>query len=162
MIIMVSGGFDPLHSGHISMFRQANLFGEVWAIVNTDEWLQRKKGFVMLPYKERSEIVRSTQFIQKVISEENVDIGVDFLKDTNPTVNLKGVREISNVYKVITDKIKDAKDNSVTYLISKGTYEVNKDVIFPHGARLILEPGTNILLSESKSIFVRGSPVKHF
>ncbi len=43
MIIVVSGGFDPLHSGHISMFRQANLFGEVWAIVNTDEWLQEKR-----------------------------------------------------------------------------------------------------------------------
>ena len=53
-------------------------------------------------------------------------------------------------------KITDTKDNSVTYLISKGTYEVNKDIIFPHGARLILEPGANILLSESKSIFVRG------
>ena len=52
------------------------------------------------------------QFIKKVVSEENVDIGIDFLKDTNPTVNLKGVREISNVYKVITDKIKDAIDFS--------------------------------------------------
>ena len=53
-------------------------------------------------------------------------------------------------------KITDTKDNSLTYLISKGTYEINKDIIFPHGAKLILEPGTNILLSESKSIFVRG------
>ena len=82
MIIVVSGGFDPLHSGHISMFRQANLFGEVWAIVNTDEWLQRKKGFVMLPYKERSEIVSSTQFIQKVIkAKDNDDTVVNNLKD---------------------------------------------------------------------------------
>ncbi len=82
MIIVVSGGFDPLHSGHISMFRQANLFGEVWAIVNTDEWLQRKKGFVMLPYKERSEIVSSTQFIQKVIkAKDNDNTVVNNLKD---------------------------------------------------------------------------------
>ena len=82
MIIVVSGGFDPLHSGHIRMFRQAHLFGEVWAIVNTDEWLQRKKGFVMLPYKERSEIVSSTQFIYKVIkAKDNDDTVVNNLKD---------------------------------------------------------------------------------
>jgi len=84
MIIVVSGGFDPLHSGHISMFRQANLFGDVWAIVNTDEWLQRKKGFVMLPYKERSEIVSSTQYIQKVVkAKDNDDTVVNNLKDMN-------------------------------------------------------------------------------
>ena len=84
MIIVVSGGFDPLHSGHISMFRQANLFGDVWAIVNTDEWLQRKKGFVMLPYEERSEIVSSTQYIQKVVkAKDNDDTVVNNLKDMN-------------------------------------------------------------------------------
>ena len=47
MIIVVSGGFDPLHSGHINMFKQANEFGSVWAIVKyrrmaaTKERLQR-------------------------------------------------------------------------------------------------------------------------
>jgi len=50
------------------------------------------------------------QFIQKIINDKNVNIGVDFLKDTNPTVNLKGVREISDVYKIIIEKIKDAVD----------------------------------------------------
>jgi len=84
MIIVVSGGFDPLHSGHISMFRQAHFFGEVWAIVNTDKWLQRKKGFVMLPYKERSKIVSSTQFIYKVIrAKDNDGTVVNSLKDIN-------------------------------------------------------------------------------
>ena len=43
MIIVVSGGFDPLHSGHINMFKQAYEFGTVWVIVNTDEWLQKKE-----------------------------------------------------------------------------------------------------------------------
>ena len=67
MIIVVSGGFDPLHSGHINMFKQANEFGSVWAIVNTDEWLQRKKGYNVLSYSERSLIVESNKYIDKVI-----------------------------------------------------------------------------------------------
>ena len=67
MIIVVSGGFDPLHSGHINMFKQAQQFGTVWAIVNTDEWLQRKKGYNVLSYSERSLIVESNKYIDKVI-----------------------------------------------------------------------------------------------
>jgi D-beta-D-heptose 7-phosphate kinase/D-beta-D-heptose 1-phosphate adenosyltransferase len=67
MIIVVSGGFDPLHSGHINMFKQAQQFGTVWAIVNTDEWLQRKKGYNLLSYDERELIVKSNRYVSKVI-----------------------------------------------------------------------------------------------
>jgi len=67
MIIIVSGGFDPLHSGHINMFKQAQQFGTVWAIVNTDEWLQRKKGYNLLSYEERELIVKSNRYVSKVI-----------------------------------------------------------------------------------------------
>ena len=49
------------------MFKQANEFGSVWAIVNTDEWLQRKKGYNVLSYDERSLIVESNKYIDKVI-----------------------------------------------------------------------------------------------
>ena len=67
MIIVVSGGFYPLHSGHINMFKQAQQFGTVWAIVNTDEWLQRKKGYNLLSYDERELIVKSNRYVSKVI-----------------------------------------------------------------------------------------------
>jgi len=67
MIIVVSGGFDPLHSGHINMFKQAQQFGTVWAIINTDEWLQRKKGYNLLSYEERELIVKSNRYVSKVI-----------------------------------------------------------------------------------------------
>ena len=52
------------------------------------------------------------QFIQKVISDKNIDIGVDFLKDTNPPINLKGVRDLTDIYSVVTNKIKNAIDFS--------------------------------------------------
>ena len=52
------------------------------------------------------------QFLFKIITDENLDIGLGFLKDSNPPINLKGVRGRSDVYKIILDKIKDVIDDS--------------------------------------------------
>ena len=46
--VMVSGGFDPVHAGHIRMIRHAAEFGDVIVIANSDDWLYRKKGFIWL------------------------------------------------------------------------------------------------------------------
>ena len=82
MIIVVSGGFDPLHSGHINMFKQAYEFGTVWAIVNTDEWLQKKKGYNLLSYDERELVVSSNKYIDKVIkAKDDDDTVVNNLKE---------------------------------------------------------------------------------
>ena len=55
--ICVSGGFDPVHIGHLRMMREASQYGQVIAIVNSDEWLMRKKGYIFMPFKERCEII---------------------------------------------------------------------------------------------------------
>ena len=82
MIIVVSGGFDPLHSGHINMFKQANELGPVWLLLNTDEWLQKKKGYNFLSYKEREIILTSNRFIERVIkAKDNNDTVVNNLKE---------------------------------------------------------------------------------
>ena len=73
MIIVVSGGFDPLHSGHINMFKQANELGPVWLLLNTDEWLRKKKGYNFLSYKEREIILTSNRFIDRVIKATDKD-----------------------------------------------------------------------------------------
>ena len=73
MIIVVSGGFDPLHSGHINMFKQANELGPVWLLLYTDEWLQKKKGYNFLSYKEREIILTSNRFIDRVIKATDKD-----------------------------------------------------------------------------------------
>jgi|TARA_R100001463_G_scaffold78600_3_gene132938 hypothetical protein len=52
------------------------------------------------------------QFLFKIITDENLDIGLDFLKDSSPPISLKEVRGKSDVYKIITDKIKDVIDDS--------------------------------------------------
>jgi len=55
--VCVSGGFDPVHVGHLRMMQEAAKFGEVTVIVNSDDWLMRKKGYIFMPFEERCEII---------------------------------------------------------------------------------------------------------
>ena len=56
-IVCVSGGFDPVHIGHLRMIQEAAQYGHVVVIVNSDEWLMRKKGYIFMPFNERCEIL---------------------------------------------------------------------------------------------------------
>jgi len=70
-IVLITGGFDPLHSGHIAYFKAAKALGDILVVgVNSDAWLTRKKGSPFMPYQERAEIVRNI-------------VGVDFVIDFN-------------------------------------------------------------------------------
>ena len=55
-VIAVSGGFDPIHVGHLRMMKQAAKHGKLTVIINSDKWLTRKKGYVFMNFKERKEI----------------------------------------------------------------------------------------------------------
>ena len=55
--VCVSGGFDPVHIGHLRMIQEAAQYGHVIVIVNSDDWLMRKKGYIFMPFKERCEIL---------------------------------------------------------------------------------------------------------
>ena len=68
--IMVSGGFDPIHVGHVRMILEAAKHGEVIVVANSDDWLMRKKGYVFMPWEERAEIIES---IRGVVRVEHVD-----------------------------------------------------------------------------------------
>ena len=57
--IAISGGFDPIHPGHIHMIEEAAKHGEVHIIVNSDEWLVRKKGFFFQPWIDRKKILEA-------------------------------------------------------------------------------------------------------
>ena len=56
-LIAVSGGFDPIHKGHVRMIKEAAQIGNVIVILNSDEWLVRKKGYKFMDFIERSYIV---------------------------------------------------------------------------------------------------------
>lgn len=57
--IVISGGFDPVHPGHIAMIEAAAAFGEVHIVVNSDDWLVRKKGFFFQPWRDRKKILEA-------------------------------------------------------------------------------------------------------
>jgi len=66
--VAVSGGFDPLHIGHIRLFKEAKKLGdELIVILNNDNWLRQKKGFVFIPEKERKEILEAIKWVDKVV-----------------------------------------------------------------------------------------------
>lgn len=69
-IICLSGGMDPIHIGHIRMIKEAAEYGDVVIILNSDDWLIRKKGFYFMGWEERSEILMS---IKGVVAVESVD-----------------------------------------------------------------------------------------
>ena len=59
-VIVVSGGFDPLHSGHISYFKDASEYGDRLIVaLNSDDWLKRKKGKYFMPFLERKSIIEN-------------------------------------------------------------------------------------------------------
>lgn len=57
--IAISGGFDPIHPGHIAMIEAAAKYGEVHIILNSDAWLVRKKGFYFQPWEDRKKILEA-------------------------------------------------------------------------------------------------------
>lgn len=66
--VAVSGGFDPLHIGHVRMFERARKLGDkLLVIVNNDNWLKAKKGFAFMPETERKELIGSFPFVDKVV-----------------------------------------------------------------------------------------------
>ena len=68
VVVAVSGGFDPLHIGHVRMFKKARALGDkLVVIINNDNWLRSKKGFVFMPQKERAELIRELPFVDTVI-----------------------------------------------------------------------------------------------
>ena len=72
-IVLISGGFDPIHSGHIALIQEAGKLGDVVVLLNSDNWLQEKKGKEFLPYKERVIIMNSIKTVIDVISFDDSD-----------------------------------------------------------------------------------------
>ena len=73
-IVLVTGGFDPLHSGHIEYFKSAKELGDILVVgVNSDAWLTRKKGAPFMPLLERTNIVRNLKMVDFVIDFNDDD-----------------------------------------------------------------------------------------
>ncbi len=74
VVVAVSGGFDPVHIGHVHLFRDARKLGDkLVVILNDDEWLLRKKGYVFMPQNERKEVLESIRYVDEVVIREPRD-----------------------------------------------------------------------------------------
>jgi cytidyltransferase-like protein len=66
--VAISGGFDPIHIGHVEMMREAKDLGDrLVVIVNNDNWLMKKKGFVFMNEQERKAIIEAIRYVDEVV-----------------------------------------------------------------------------------------------
>ena len=73
-LVIATGGFDPIHSGHIHYLTDAKKLGDKLIVgVNSDEWLKRKKGAAFMPLWERSLIIQNLKMVDMVISFDDSD-----------------------------------------------------------------------------------------
>lgn len=174
-LVVVSGGFDPLHSGHISYLKEArNLGDKLIVAVNSDTWLERKKGRFFMPQSERSEIVKNLKCVDEVFvntEEDDADNSctkvLQKILDSNPGLNVVfangGDRTVDNIPEMSisdprlsfefgvggTDKM-----NSSSWILKEWKYFTEKRVwgefsnLFEDEAvkvkELIIEPGQGI------------------
>jgi cytidyltransferase-like protein len=73
-IVVVSGGFDPIHSGHIKLIKAARTLGDYLIVgINSDEWLTRKKGRAFMPWQERLAVLNNLKPVDEVYTFDDED-----------------------------------------------------------------------------------------
>lgn len=109
IIVVTSGGFDPVHIGHVRLFKEAKKLGDkLVVLLNNDNWLKLKKHYVFMPEKERKELIESFACVDKVvltshtINTKDLSVCKD-LEQLRPHVFAKGGdRDIKNIPEVDT------------------------------------------------------------
>ena len=78
-IVMVSGGFDPVHIGHVRLFNDAKKLGdELVVVINNDHWLRSKKGYAFMPDYDRKEIIEAIKAVDRVLLSSHKKNTKDF------------------------------------------------------------------------------------
>lgn len=73
-IVLVTGGFDPIHSGHVAYFKSAKTLGDKLIVgINSDEWLERKKGRAFMPWNERLCVINNLSMVDEVYTFDDAD-----------------------------------------------------------------------------------------
>ena len=138
-IIIVSGGFDPIHSGHIDYFKAAKKHGDKLVVaLNSDKWLENKKGKFFMPFNERKVVIESIGCVDEVIDFEDDEIGscipaLDKVKNLFPADQLffanGGDRNDGNIPEMSVDGIEflfsvggDDKKNSSSWILKNWQY----------------------------------------
>lgn len=73
MIALCSGGFSVLHIGHLTFFEKASKYGKVIVALNSDAWLKRKYGHVVVPWGDRARLLKALRIVEDVIPVQDDD-----------------------------------------------------------------------------------------
>jgi D-beta-D-heptose 7-phosphate kinase/D-beta-D-heptose 1-phosphate adenosyltransferase len=82
-VVLVTGGFDPLHSGHMEYFNAARALGDKLIVgVNSDAWLARKKGKAFMPITERTTIIQNLKMVDHcILFNDDDDTAIEAIKN---------------------------------------------------------------------------------
>lgn len=108
IVVAVSGGFDPIHIGHVRMFEKAKALGdELVVILNNDHWLQKKKGYSFMPERERKEVIEALWPVDRVFitkhkkNPKDVSVSAE-LRILKPDIFANGGdRKLDNIPEVV-------------------------------------------------------------
>ena len=127
-LIAVSGGFDPIHKGHVRMIREAAKHGDVVVILNSDDWLERKKGYKFMDFEERSYIAGSIKGVVFTSGVDDSDGTVcEALKRIKPDVFVNG----GDRYETNTPEMAVCKKHNIEMLwnIGGGKEQSSSDLV---------------------------------
>jgi cytidyltransferase-like protein len=169
-IIVVTGGFDPLHSGHTAYFKAARELGDKLIVgVNSDAWLTRKKGRAFMPWEERANIISHMHVVDRVINFNDDDgSSIDAIRKVKEIFHNHqivfangGDRTKDNIPEMVFDDVEfvfgvggNDKKNSSSWILEEwkapktfrtwGYYRVLHEVAGVKVKELTVEPGQRL------------------
>lgn len=122
-VVVATGGFDPIHSGHIAYFEQAAALGDLLLVgLNSDDWLRRKKGRAFMPYTERSAIIKNLRMVHRVLELSDADgSGAD------------GIRQARELYPDAEIVFANGGDRDATNIPEMEIFRDDKNLHFEFG-----------------------------
>lgn len=169
-IVLITGGFDPLHSGHIAYIKAAKALGDILVVgVNSDQWLTRKKGMPFMKLNERINVVKHITGVDYVIEfnddDNSAKLAIKLAKQTWPDDKIifanGGDRTEDNIPEMIYDDVEFAfgvggenKINSSSWILEEwkapkterpwGYYRVLHEVPGMKVKELTVNPGCSL------------------
>ena len=175
-VVLCTGGYDPLHSGHIEYFKAAKKLGYLLVVgINSDEWLTRKKGKSFMPANERRAIIENLYQVHKVIEfDDSDDTAIDAIrqvKELYPAHQIVfangGDRTKDNIPEMVFDDVEfvfgvggEDKKNSSSWILQEwkapkterlwGYYRVLHQVPGMKVKELTVNPGQQLSMQKHK------------
>jgi len=134
-LIAISGGFDPIHIGHIRLIKAASELGSLVVILNTDDFLMRKRGYVFMPLAERREVLENIKGVSRVVISIDEDDSVSrTLELVKPAIFANG-GDRSNEKEIREAEVCSRLDIQLVFNVGGGKIQSSSDLV--HKAKVM-------------------------